>query len=118
MLIKFKDIFTHFILFSGEYDSPKAALEYIVKNNIRLQTADLTNLNLMNAKLSKGSFRCCDFSDCYMNGVDLSYSDCQGANFANANFENGNINYMDAREAQFSCCNMTNTKQIGVIIDG
>ena len=80
MKIEIKDWRNGKILFSGNFDSVKEAIEKAISSDANLRGADLINANLSGANLS---------------GANLINANLRGANLSGANLINANLSYAD-----------------------
>jgi uncharacterized protein YjbI with pentapeptide repeats len=74
------------VLFSGNYDSPKRAVEACVRAGTSLDSVDLTNYDLRDADL-----RTAVLSNAKMTGAKLDGAIAHNANFSSADLTNGSM---------------------------
>jgi len=98
MKITIKTRFSDAILFEGEYESTRHAVESAIKSNRNLCDADLRGANLFNADLC---------------GADLCRADLCGANLRGADLRGANLFNADLRGADLRGANLFNANLYG-----
>jgi len=88
MLIPIKNRYDGSIIYSGEHDSLKKAVEFCVENKISLRGA-----NLRHADLSNTDFSYADFSDADLRHADLSNADLRNTDLRNTDLRSTNLSY-------------------------
>ena len=95
------------VLYSGEHNSVREALEAAIKNGADLSRADLSGANLSGACLSGADFSGADlsradFSGAYLPGADLSRADLSRANLFGACLSEADLSEADLSGADLS----------------
>jgi len=118
------------VLFAGFYKSVKDCVEAAVLQNINLNHADLSFINLAQANLDDAQMIDVDFTNTNLNGANLSEGQFDGSDFTNAdvsfacfamsslcnaNFTNASFGSTDVQDAiitgcQFSCPSVFTTQ--------
>ena len=84
MKITIKARFSDAILFEGEYESIRHAVESAIKSNHNLYGADLRGANLCGADLRDADLRGADLRDADLRDADLRGANLRGANLCDA----------------------------------
>jgi uncharacterized protein YjbI with pentapeptide repeats len=90
-MIEIKHKLSGKILFSGKYESIKAALECAVKEGENFIGADLRSASLGGAYLRGARFAGADLGSASLGGADLGSANLSGADLGNAYLENANL---------------------------
>ena len=88
MLKTIKHQTTNTTLYEGQFTTMKDAVEQAVKENVALDFADFSNINLNMANLDGGSFRFARFHNTQMQNANLSEASFEGAQFNHCILDN------------------------------
>ncbi len=91
MKIQIKLQFSENVLFEGEYESTKKALETAVQQKADLYGADLRGANLYGADLYGADLRGANLRGANLRGADLYGADLRGADLYGANLRGANL---------------------------
>jgi uncharacterized protein YjbI with pentapeptide repeats len=127
MQIDIKNRWTGEVIFSGDYESIKAAAEAAGVEGKSLSNADLSNANLSNANLrnanlrdanlSNADLRDANLSNAKLSNADLSDADLSNANLSNANLRNANLSDADLSDAYLSNAKLSNANLSAIKAD-
>lgn len=115
---KISNFKTGLTLFEGIFNSPRRALEQAVADNICLDHADLSGLNLVNAALDGARLRHARFGNANLAGANLTEAAFDGADFTNANLNAACLCYSSLRGCNFDGASFGETDIIGCDIGG
>ena len=111
--MKILNRYTQEILVEYECKNIKELVEYAVANDISLNNANLSNVNLRLANLSNANLwdadlRLVNLSNANLNNANLSNADLSNANLSNANLNNANLSNADLSYADLNNANLSN----------
>jgi uncharacterized protein YjbI with pentapeptide repeats len=111
MKITIKARFTDAVLFEGEYESTRHAVEAAVKRGADLYGANLSGADLSGANLYGANLRSADLRDANLRradlyGADLSGADLRRADLSDADLRSANLSDANLRSADLSDANL------------
>ena len=122
MQIEIKSWLTGSVLFSGEYENIREALEAGVKSRANLSRANLysANLsggNLSGANLSRAYLSSADMSGANLSGADLFGADMSDANLSGADMSGANLSGANLSRAYLSSADLSRADMSGANLD-
>jgi hypothetical protein len=110
------------LIFEGDFETFREAVEAAVRRGISLKNADLSNANLSHTNLVCVDFSHADLSNAKLwnanlvganlVGAKLSHAEPWGANLSNANLEDADLSHVDISHADLSDANLVGAKGI------
>lgn len=92
---------TGLTLFEGAFNTPRHAVEQAITDNVCLDHADLSGLNLTNAALDGARLRHARFGNTNLGGANLSEATFDSADFTGANLNAACLCYSSLRGCNF-----------------
>jgi uncharacterized protein YjbI with pentapeptide repeats len=89
------------ILYEGKFAKFRHCVEQAVRDNVRLENADLSNRNLSNITLDDAFLSRANFSNSNLTGANLSEARLHGASFKGTDLYNTCFAWSDLRGARF-----------------
>ena len=117
MLIEIKCRFTHKVLFSGEYESTRAAVQAAVRDGANLDGANLYMANLDGANLYMANLNGANLNGANLNGANLNGANLNGANLNGANLNGANLNGASLNGANLYMANLNGASLNGASLN-
>ena len=111
MKVEIQESYTYAVLYSGEHESLREALECAVKGG-----ADLCRANLLNADLNELNLQGARLSDADLSGSQLRYADLTGADLAGARMYGTELCGSDLTSADLSRADLDNARLYSAVL--
>ncbi len=100
--IQIKHHHTDKVLFEGQFESLKEAVEQAAQDNVSLDYADLQHSSFLNANLDNVRMRHSRLKGSNFMGANLSESDLEGSDFSDASLQNACFCFSSLQDSNFS----------------
>ena len=106
------------VIFEGEFESLKHAVEKAIADKVDLRGVDLRGANLRGADLRDADLSGADLSCADLRGVDLRGANLRGADLVDADLSGAYLSGANLRGADLRCANLSGANLRGAYLSG